>query len=193
MRFQRNRDGLIHRHRPGESPEVAVPAELGRKLEAFDREDSGVRTAKVHLRTVSREEPVRFRGAVTGFHEVLEAPEPGELQVDHEELRFVPSGVGKVLRWPLLTLRSLQASSSSIQVRPPGMELASFRFDSDSPRRWEQLLARRLRKAWIRAGRGEIVELQPRIVAEGDVRGSESDVASAGGRACDGREAEVDR
>ena len=41
-----------------------------------------------------------------------------------------------------------------------------FKFPEDSPFRWEALLRENLRRAYRAAGRGEIVEFQPRIVTE---------------------------
>ena len=60
----------------------------------------------------------------------------------------------------------MQTSSSSLQVTIPSGELIQLRFSLDSPRRWEQLLKAALQKAYREAGRGEIVEFQPRIVTE---------------------------
>lgn len=71
---------------------------------------------------------------------------------------------GLLEEWPLLDIRAVQTSSSSLQISPQGGGVVQFRFQGDSPRRWEDLLRRTLREAYRRAGRGEILEFQPRIV-----------------------------
>ena len=62
-----------------------------------------------------------------------------------------------------MDLRAVQASSSSLQVYTLAQELVHFRFLEDSAFRWDCLLQETLRAAYRAAGKGEIVEFQPRI------------------------------
>jgi hypothetical protein len=68
--------------------------------------------------------------------------------------------------WPLLEIRAVQTSSSCLQFSPASGGLVELRFPHDSPFRWETLLRNALRRVYRREGLGEIVEFQPRIVAE---------------------------
>lgn len=137
-----------------------------------------IRAASVEVRRARTEAPVAFKGEVLGFVEQLGPPSEGVLEL---------SSLGLVLRsvlesegseggsvegrggdadgvWPLLDLRAIQTSSSSLQISPSTGGIVQFRFRGDSPRRWEDLLRRALREAYRQAGRGEILEFQPRIV-----------------------------
>ena len=67
------------------------------------------------------------------------------------------------MEWPLLDIRALQGSSSSLQISPLEGGVVTFRFEEESSRRWEELLKAGLRRMWSEAGRGEIAEFQPRI------------------------------
>jgi len=118
--------------------------------------------AEVKVRVAREEAPVRFKGELLGFAEILGDPVAGVLEISPEALVLSASG-GAVDRWPLLDIRAVQASSSSLQVSPREGGLIEFRFPADSPRRWEELLHLALREAYHRAGFGEITEFQPRI------------------------------
>jgi 1-acyl-sn-glycerol-3-phosphate acyltransferase len=65
--------------------------------------------------------------------------------------------------WDLLEIGAIQTSSKSVQIAPKAGGLVDFRFQDDSPKRWDGILQRAVRKAYERAGFGEIVEFQPRI------------------------------
>ena len=69
--------------------------------------------------------------------------------------------------WPFEALKAVQASSKTLQVRGGEHPLASFAFRDDSSFLWERLLAVALDRFYRRTGRGEIVEMQPRIVTRG--------------------------
>ena len=127
--------------------------------------------AEVSVREAKREEPVWYKGELQGFAERLEGGLEGILQITVQDLTLWPSdavGRGSPLRrWGLLDIRAVQTSSSSLQISPREGGLVQFRFQVDSPRRWEDLLRRTLQEAYQRDGRGTIVEFQPRIVVEG--------------------------
>ncbi len=122
--------------------------------------------ARVLAQTADVDEPVRFRGQVLGFVEQLGEGEPGVLLIDDEALRFRPDGPGSEPQaWTLLGVRAVQSASSSIQISPEGGGVVVFRFESDSPVRWESLLKAAMQYAYTRAGLGTIQEFQPRIVS----------------------------
>lgn len=112
------------------------------------------------------EEAVWHRGALLGFAETMGPAGEGRIEVDAETVA-VDDGRPASGRWAHLDLRAVQAASSSLQLSLPGDGLVELRFPGDSPRRWETLMHRLIADAWARAGRGRVVEFQPRIVALG--------------------------
>jgi hypothetical protein len=115
------------------------------------------------MRQSTSEAPVYFRKRLLGFAESYGGSRSGVLEASDDVLRF-REGDGPVFDWGLLDIRALQTSSSTVQITPRHGAMAQFRFVSDSPRRWEELICHLLSEAWLRAGRGRIVEFQPRIV-----------------------------
>ena len=107
---------------------------------------------------------VRHRGCFVGRVERLGSPRPGTLRLTCDALEFAPAS-GPVRRWPLAEISAVQASSGTLQVKPRRQPLAAFRFPEGSVRLWEELLREALRRFYRSAGRGEIMEFQPRIVA----------------------------
>ena len=127
-------------------------------------EDSGLLHASAIARFAFAEQPVRYRGALIGFFEERGRDVAGKLDLDDETLRFREED-GELHEWGLLDLRAVQTASAAVQISPLEGGLVSFRVLEDSPRRWEETLKARLRKRWRAAGRGEILEFQPRIRA----------------------------
>ena len=141
--------------------------------------DPSIRSAEVLVRQSGREAPVRWKGAFLGFAEAMGEARPGVLDLTEEALYLRRSEMGegqtetsgqprKVsgARWPLEEIRAVQTSSSSLQFSPAEGGLVECRFLNDSPYRWENLLREALRAFYRKHGLGEIVEFQPRIVAE---------------------------
>ena len=129
------------------------------------RDDGTVRySARAEISWRSSEEPVWHRGELLGFAETMGPPAPGTVSVDREGVSVDEAGGGSG-RWRLLDIRAVQAASRSLQLSLPGDRLVQFRFPGDSPRRWEILLRRLISDAYEDAGRGRVVEFQPRIVA----------------------------
>lgn len=112
------------------------------------------------------EEAVWHRGVLRGFSESMGPAVPGTIAVDREMVAVGDGRPGSG-RWRHLDLRAVQAASSSLQLSLPSDGLVQLRFLDDSPRRWETLMRRLVGGAWERAGRGRVVEFQPRIVALG--------------------------
>lgn len=110
-----------------------------------------------------REEAVWYRGILRGFAESMGPAVPGSITVNRDEIRVDDGGSGSG-SWRHLDIGAVQAASSSLQLTLPGDRLVEFRLLDDSPRRWETLMRRLISDAWARAGRGRVVEFQPRIV-----------------------------
>lgn len=109
------------------------------------------------------ERAVRYRGVLRGFAESMGPAAQGTITVDRERVH-VECGDRRAGSWRHLDLGAVQASSSSLQLSLPGDQLVQLRFLDDSPRRWETLMRRLITDAYERAGRGRVVEFQPRIV-----------------------------
>ncbi len=169
--FQRGQNGLeILESEVGGTP-VSVPAwsltdairRLGGPLTRATTPDGSVRdSAQVRFRRSLTEEPVYFHGRLLGFSETRSDEEEGELEVTDGRVSLVSQSGREV--WPLLDLLALQTSSSSVQISTRDGGVVQFKFLSDSSRRWEDLLKVLVARAWREAGRGEILEFQPRIV-----------------------------
>ncbi|HUG41006.1 MAG TPA: hypothetical protein VMM12_10990 [Longimicrobiales bacterium] len=122
-----------------------------------------IRTAAVTARFVARYDVVRESGRYVNRIEVFGAKSSGTLEMAGERLAYRGEG-GDPVAWPFEDLRAVQASSRALQIRGAHHPLASFAFNADSSFLWERLLALALGDFYRRTGRGEIVELQPRIV-----------------------------
>ncbi len=165
-RFDRVHGARIRARAPGQGETVRSPAEWvdrlpdpGGLLQAGDP----VRTAAVEARFMAGEEVIRVDGRYVNRIEVFGPKEPGTLELALDRLSYRGEGPGPVV-WAFDGLRAVQASSRTLQVRGMPHPLASFAFPHDSSFLWELLLARALGEFYRRTGRGEIVELQPRIV-----------------------------
>jgi hypothetical protein len=165
-RFDRVRGARIRARLPGGEERVRTAAawvdELPDPASLLERGDP-VRSAAVRARLVDRYEAVRDRGRYVNRIEVFGPEARGELVLGVESLRYTP-GEGTPLLWPFEDLAAVQASSRTLQIRGRPHPLASFAFPDDSSFLWEQLLALALGEHYRSTGRGEVVELQPRIV-----------------------------
>lgn len=140
--------------------------EHGGPMTRATRADGTVRySARAEICWRVSERPVWHRGALLGFAESMGPKAPGTVTVDSEAV-VVDDGRPASGRWRLLHIRAVQAASKSLQLSLPGDGLVQLSFPNDSPRRWEILMRRLVADAHERAGRGRVVEFQPRIVAE---------------------------
>ena len=138
--------------------------EHGGPMTRATRADGTVRySARAEICWRISEEPVWHRGALLGFAESMGPKAPGTIRVDSETV-LVDDGRPASGRWRHLDIRAVQAASKSLQLSLPGDGLVELNFLNDSPRRWEILMRRLIRDAYERAGRGRVVEFQPRIV-----------------------------
>jgi DNA-directed RNA polymerase subunit RPC12/RpoP len=137
---------------------------LGGCRTAASAPDGSIRySADVVMMEGLGEDPLYYGGALMGYVERLGTGTEGTLTITGDALCFsTPSA--EEITWPLMRINSVQTSSSAVQISPVDAPIVQFRFVSDSPYRWEDLLRSLLREAYRERGRGEIVEFQPRIV-----------------------------
>lgn len=121
-------------------------------------------TARAMVSWRTAEDAVWHGGILRGYSESMGPAVEGSITVDRDTVS-VDGGRRGTGRWRHLDIGAVQAASSSLQLSLPGDRLVQFRFLGDSPRRWETLMRRLIADAWKRAGRGRVVEFQPRIVA----------------------------
>ncbi len=121
-------------------------------------------TARAMVSWRIAEDAVWHGGVLRGFSESMGPAGEGAITVDRDTVS-VDGGRTGAGRWRHLDIGAVQASSSSLQLSLPGERLVQLRFIADSPRRWETLMRRLIADAWKRAGRGRVIEYQPRIVA----------------------------
>ena len=171
IRIERSRGRLLLSLPGGHGQLDVSAAELCRRLDEHGgpmtraTRDDGTLEYSAHARISWRvsERAVRYRGVLRGFAERMGPGAPGTVTVDRERIH-VECGDRRSGSWRHLDLGAVQASSSSLQLSLPGDQLVQLRFVDDSPRRWETLMRRLITDAYERAGRGRVVEFQPRIV-----------------------------
>ena len=182
VRIARRR-GRLWMTAPGEGAAAAISArELCRRIDALGgpmtRATAPDGTLEYSARAMVSwriaEDAVRHRGVLRGYSESMGPAVEGSITVDRDTVSVDGGGSDTVSvdgdrsgagRWRHLDIGAVQAASSSLQLSLPGDRLVQFRFLGDSPRRWETLMRRLIADAWARAGRGRVVEFQPRIVA----------------------------
>lgn len=124
--------------------------------------DGALQRARVRVRTATGENVVRLGSVYLNRIERFGPPREGMLALLADRLRFDPDG-GEAEEWTFDELTAVQPSSSTLQVKARRRPVVSFRFPEDSARFWEEILCAALRRHYRGAGRGEIVEFQPRI------------------------------
>ncbi|HEX6940053.1 MAG TPA: hypothetical protein VF158_11630 [Longimicrobiales bacterium] len=169
-RFRRGRGATIIAEPPDGAPRVLPAAAWADMLPAIEdsvrfREAGGagpLHRARVHARVAAGAAVVRLRGTYLNRIERFGPPRDGELLLRADRLQFIPDG-GPAEEWDFDAVTAVQPSSSTLQVKARGRPVISFRFPDDSARYWEELLCAALRRHYRAAGRGEIIEFQPRI------------------------------
>jgi len=118
--------------------------------------------ARVRFRKAVGQGTAWERGRVSGFYEQFTERVRGDLRVSPDGLTLRDESDG-VWEWGWSQIRAVQTSSRSVQINLHPGGLFDLAFEADSPRRWEGLIHRALRRHY--AGRGlEVLEFQPRIV-----------------------------
>lgn len=121
------------------------------------------RRDRVEVRFAEDEHTVRAHGRFLGRIERLGPSRPGVLTLEADRLVFVDDD-GDQRVWLFTALTAVQGSSSTLQIKACGERVVSFRFPQASIRLWEVLFESALRRLYQAAGRGDIIEFQPRIV-----------------------------
>lgn len=111
--------------------------------------------------------PIYAYGEYFGRYEKFGPAHLGTLHLDadrvwfehNEKLEHAPD-----IDIALLDLSAIQLSSSTLQFKARGKPVMTIRFAQSSPKLWDEKLQLAVQAAWTRAGRGDIVEYQPRIV-----------------------------
>lgn len=160
-RVRRGRGATIVVEAPGRPP-VARPAwEWADALAA--PQDHGGAQAHAILREADAALPVREGTELLGFVERFGPKIPGTVGLRDDAVTFRPDGGGAERTWPLLDVTAVQPASSTLQLKVRAQPVVTLRFTNGSVRLWEHRIQQRLRAAWRAAGRGEIVEFQPRV------------------------------
>jgi hypothetical protein len=105
---------------------------------------------------------VRPGGVFAGWGERFGPRRAGTATLTPESLVFREDR-GALHVWPIDRLTAVQPTSSALQIKARGAPVAYFKFLEGSVRRWEYWIQHRLRSLYGAAGRGDIVEFQPRI------------------------------
>ena len=171
IRIERSRGRLLLSLPGRDMPFQVNAADLCRRIDEHGgpitratRDDGTVEySARARISWRVSEQAVRYRGVLRGFAESMGPATPGTITVDRERVH-VGCGDRQAGSWRHLDLGAVQASSSSLQLSLPDDQLVQLRFVDDSPRRWETLMRRLIAEAYEGAGRGRVVEFQPRIV-----------------------------
>lgn len=161
--YEQGTEGTLRIREPDGRLVERPVAELAARAGEMWGADAPEGEARVRMREATEEVPVRQGRELLGFFERRGPVRPGLLRLDGEAVHFQPDGEEEARRWPLLELRAVQGSSSSVQISPKAGGVITFRFETDSPRRWEERLREAVRRSWARAGRGPVGEFQPRI------------------------------
>lgn len=170
-RFRRGHGAAITATRPDGRTETLHAAEWSDRLpplelaaRAIADTDGPARLHReaVRVRFAEGYQPIRFRGEYLNRIERFGPYRDGVLTLETE--RILLELEGEVIEWPLESIRAVQPSSSTLQLRAGDSSLVSFRFPNGSARFWEELLSGALRALYHERGLGEIIEFQPRIV-----------------------------
>lgn len=122
-------------------------------------------TADCTVRESVGDHPVRANGHYLGRVEKLGPPRAGRLMLDADRL-FFDAEDGADLDVDLLDITAIQPSSHALQIKTVRRPVFSIKFTDSSPKLWEERLQNAINAASIRAGRGAVVEFQPRICTQ---------------------------
>jgi hypothetical protein len=161
------------------------PLDIERRIREAMSRDGVIQREPGVLRLETGAQPVAFRGTYLNRIERLGPPQAGTLQLEADRISFhladdsaerdaaatsdhdgSPDRSGPLVTWAFDEIRAVQPSSSTLQIRALGQPLASLTVPHGSIRFWEELLCAALKAHYRDAGRGEILEFQPRIITK---------------------------
>lgn len=165
-RFRRGEGALIDAtHTDGRTETADAAAWLGRLPAIEERYPPGspetLGPEPVRVRTMAGFRPVMENGELLGWAERMGPKAKGTVSVTPDAL--VIQTPGSTESTPLSEIRSVQPTSSSLQIGRRGRPLVAIKLSGASIRLWEAVLRIRVREAYRTAGYGEIVEFQPVI------------------------------
>lgn len=155
--YERGQGANIIVTRQGSAPIEKPAGKWARELPSVSLEGS----ADCTVRFADRDLPIRAYGQYMGRYEQFGEPVAGRLSVDAERVRFQAT---RSFDWSLLDLTAIQLSSSTLQLKARRQPLVTIRFTTSSSKLWEERLQGAVQAAYHRAGKGDVVEFQPRIV-----------------------------
>lgn len=168
LRVRRTRRGLLLTPAKGEGePRRCSAREVSQRVERNLIKSIPIEySARATVSWRVRECPLWHGGTLKGFYETMGPPSRGTITARRDSVS-VAAGAARdpAGSWNYLELLALQTSSSSLQISLPGGRLVQLRFAGDSPKRWDDLMRHLVAAAYQRAGRGAVLEFQPRIVA----------------------------
>jgi 1-acyl-sn-glycerol-3-phosphate acyltransferase len=157
-RYRRGTGAKILVKRQGARDVIYSPAEITALLPPPGT--SG--TAECTISDSIRDWPLYANGMYLGRIEKLGPERAGKLILDANALRFTTKD-GAPFDVPLLAITAIQPSSHALQIKARGRPVFSIKFTQSSSKLWEERLQGAITAASIRAGRGPVVEFQPRI------------------------------
>jgi hypothetical protein len=166
----RGEHALILTRPVGEAERAATAAQLIDAIRVWDEKlPAGMRAdgsldyaAVVRYKRVVGQGVVYHEKSAVGFYEQFSPVSRGTLRCTDDGVELSGDD-GAAYVWPWVTLRAVQTSGKSVQLNLRKEGLFDFRFEEDSPRRWEELIHARLQAHYRMAGL-RVREFQPRIL-----------------------------
>ena len=158
-RYERGAGSEIVVTGQGSAPVAKQPREWVKQLPAPTLTGS----AECHVRFATTDTPIHSFGQYFGRFESFGEPVRGTLVLNEDHVRFT-SGSDLLYNVKLIDLTAIQLSSSSLQLKARRQPLLTIKFTKASPRMWDERLQMAVREAYRKAGLGDVVEFQPRVV-----------------------------
>ena len=148
---------------PGRAPAARAACDWCADLPAPDPDAEPLDGHATLREAESVEQPLHQNGELLGFIERFRPAVQGVVTLTDGAVRFRSDDGSLVRSWPLERLTAVQPASAALQLKARDQPVVSLRFTSCSVRLWERRIQNALRRLYREAGRGEIVEFQPRI------------------------------
>ncbi len=163
-RLRRGARATIVLEVPGQPPRTRAARDWADVI-GEPRDGDAAPGTRVLLRDAERARPLRVGGELLGFVERFGPRIAGTLSMDRDAITFQPDASTDSRVWPLLDITAVQPASSKLQLKVRARTVVTLQFLDSSVRLWEARIQHRIRTAWRQAGRGNIVEFQPRVTA----------------------------
>lgn len=161
--YTREEGAMIKCAPPNREPETRHPSEWLDILEQHPLR-GGARKERALVSFARKQLPYRHSGMYLGHVEKFEPPLPGTIELTEEAVLFRADGSDQTEVWPLDELTAVQPSSTTLQLKIRHGPVVSMKFIDASPLLWEQRLRDAVQRRFLVAGKGEILEFQPRII-----------------------------